>query len=578
MPNFIDRNYDSPLDLCVPLGAGARPAAARRRSARWLERVGRYFDDERLRRISASRRCTPASPRTRRSPLYAVITYMDTVDGRVRRPTAAMHAVPTGAGRRGRARPARRSATTTRVDADRARRRDGGAGPRRPARRRRARAGRRRRVQRRPAGRLPHAAARDCRAPRRRPPRPLLALRRGVARRRPRASCRRVRHTTTSTSAQPVGRRRSATLLDDGRRDARSVDAGHVPDARRSDAWPRPTGTRCTCSSRCPNLDGRVDWTAEREPRPRRARSSRSPQPGTRPTSRSRSSSTRSTGSARAWSGARRSRLVAPLPPDRPVPPGQRRAARARPGLRRVGDGARRRRADGARVRRAGRRAGSRRWARADEPVSRSRSQLRPCRALHKRYGTTYYWATCAAAARSSATTCGRCTRSAGTPTTSSTISDRRPHPSARRRRSPSCGERFFDDLDAGAPTTRCSKAVVAHGPRLRTSTPTCFERFLRSMTMDLTVDRYDTWDDLLDYMDGSAAVIGEMMLPILEPSIARGARPGTRPRARVPADQLPARRRRGSGARARVPAAGGSRAVRRRAALDVASTTPGAR
>ena len=29
---------------------------------------------------------------------------------------------------------------------------------------------------------------------------------------------------------------------------------------------------------------------------------------------------------------------------------------------------------------------------------------------------------------------------------------------------------------------------------------------------------RYDTWADLLDYTDGSAAVIGEMMLPILEP------------------------------------------------------------
>ena len=38
-------------------------------------------------------------------------------------------------------------------------------------------------------------------------------------------------------------------------------------------------------------------------------------------------------------------------------------------------------------------------------------------------------------------------------------------------------------------------------------------------MAMDLTIARYDTWDDLLGYMDGSAAVIGEMMLPILEPS-----------------------------------------------------------
>ena len=37
-------------------------------------------------------------------------------------------------------------------------------------------------------------------------------------------------------------------------------------------------------------------------------------------------------------------------------------------------------------------------------------------------------------------------------------------------------------------------------------------------MAMDLTVATYATWDDLLGYMDGSAAVIGEMMLPILEP------------------------------------------------------------
>ncbi len=47
---------------------------------------------------------------------------------------------------------------------------------------------------------------------------------------------------------------------------------------------------------------------------------------------------------------------------------------------------------------------------------------------------------------------------------------------------------------------------------------PDCFRRFLRSMTMDLTITRYETWKDLCHYMDGSAAVIGEMMLPILEP------------------------------------------------------------
>lgn len=42
-------------------------------------------------------------------------------------------------------------------------------------------------------------------------------------------------------------------------------------------------------------------------------------------------------------------------------------------------------------------------------------------------------------------------------------------------------------------------------------------DRFFGAMEMDLTITAYDTFDDLLGYMDGSAAVIGEMVLPILE-------------------------------------------------------------
>jgi phytoene synthase len=51
------------------------------------------------------------------------------------------------------------------------------------------------------------------------------------------------------------------------------------------------------------------------------------------------------------------------------------------------------------------------------------------------------------------------------------------------------------------------------------------FTKFLRSMAMDLTVTSYATYVDLLDYMEGSAAVIGTMMLPILgshDPAAAR--------------------------------------------------------
>jgi len=71
-------------------------------------------------------------------------------------------------------------------------------------------------------------------------------------------------------------------------------------------------------------------------------------------------------------------------------------------------------------------------------------------------------------------------------------------------------------------------KAVV-HTVRAFAIDPECFRRFLRSMTMDLTVTRYETWADLRGYMDGSAAVVGEMMLPILEPRDPAAAAPHAR-------------------------------------------------
>ena len=79
-------------------------------------------------------------------------------------------------------------------------------------------------------------------------------------------------------------------------------------------------------------------------------------------------------------------------------------------------------------------------------------------------------------------------------------------------------GEQLFADLAAGSSDDLVLKAVV-HTARSFDLDPDCFRRFLRAMTNSLTVTSYDTFDDLLDYMDGSAAVIGELLLPILEPS-----------------------------------------------------------
>ena len=47
--------------------------------------------------------------------------------------------------------------------------------------------------------------------------------------------------------------------------------------------------------------------------------------------------------------------------------------------------------------------------------------------------------------------------------------------------------------------------------------------RFLRSIAMDLLVTSYETWAELCGYMDGSAAVVGEMVLPILCPEPVYG-------------------------------------------------------
>lgn len=60
--------------------------------------------------------------------------------------------------------------------------------------------------------------------------------------------------------------------------------------------------------------------------------------------------------------------------------------------------------------------------------------------------------------------------------------------------------------------------AAVAHTVATCGIGHECFDRFFDAMAMDLDVTRYETFDDLCGYMEGSAAVIGEMMLPVLEP------------------------------------------------------------
>ena len=138
------------------------------------------------------------------------------------------------------------------------------------------------------------------------------------------------------------------------------------------------------------------------------------------------------------------------------------------------------------------------------------------CRALNKAYGTTYYAATYAlprVKRHHVHALYGFCRYA------DDIVDDLGPAPvEVREKALATFGDRFFGDLVAGDSDDPVLKAVV-HTVKAFGIDSDCFRRFLRSMTMDLTVTTYDTFDDLLGYMDGSAAVIGEMMLPILEPS-----------------------------------------------------------
>jgi phytoene desaturase len=92
MPNFIARNWESPLDLARPLG----PALALMRAGgfRRLEpKVRSFFDDERLVRLFSFQSLYAGLAPYQALALYAVISYMDTVNGVVV-PEGGMHALP----------------------------------------------------------------------------------------------------------------------------------------------------------------------------------------------------------------------------------------------------------------------------------------------------------------------------------------------------------------------------------------------------------------------------------------------------------------------------------------------------
>jgi phytoene desaturase len=257
LPNFIDTNFDSPLDLMWPLAPALK--LVRTGGFRKLDTVvTSYFDDERLQRSSASSPCTRASPRTRPSRCTASSPTW-TPSRACTSPTAACTPSP-GAWPQPPPRPASTSATaspSTRSSARTGRR----PGHRGPPRRRRGGAGRRGRRQPRPPGGLQEPARRHGR-----PPggaaghySPSCVVWHAGVQRRP--AGRGAHHNIHFGSSWNDSFR---ALLEDGVRmpDPSILITCHSKD----DPSLAPEGCNTLyVLEPTPNLDGRIDWTAERD-------------------------------------------------------------------------------------------------------------------------------------------------------------------------------------------------------------------------------------------------------------------------------------------------------------------------
>ena len=76
-------------------------------------------------------------------------------------------------------------------------------------------------------------------------------------------------------------------------------------------------------------------------------------------------------------------------------------------------------------------------------------------------------------------------------------------------------GNQVLSDVKSGTSSDHIGRALVDTVKRFDIPI-SYFEAFLHSMTMDLTVSEYQSFDDLMEYVYGSASVIGLQMVPIL--------------------------------------------------------------
>jgi len=156
--------------------------------------------------------------------------------------------------------------------------------------------------------------------------------------------------------------------------------------------------------------------------------------------------------------------------------------------------------------------------SRGDAPDALLAEGYRRCASLTWRYGTTYYWGAALlprARRRHVHAVYALCRLADDIVDDQETVD--RGDVSATSAALQAFADHFRTALASGGSDDPVM-AAVAHTVRTCAIDPECFDRFFGAMAMDLTTSHYETWDDLCGYMEGSAAVIGEMMLPVLEP------------------------------------------------------------
>jgi 15-cis-phytoene synthase len=149
-------------------------------------------------------------------------------------------------------------------------------------------------------------------------------------------------------------------------------------------------------------------------------------------------------------------------------------------------------------------------------------ASYRHCRSLHRRHGRTYYLATRLLPAWKRP----HVHALYGFARYADEIVDRtEDRPVTERER---ClrewSRRFIDGLH-GARVDDPVLPAVLHTIAVFRLDRSDFVSFLRSMQMDLSVTEYPDYPSLLSYMEGSAAAVATMMLPILGPADAGAAR-----------------------------------------------------